>query len=1025
MGCSLVGLALWAAVALVAATSELESLEEQPAPKWKDMTTRDRTMASLQANDGMNRRTRSFALQQQSDNGVFALNPEDTNSALQQSKRPALDQAAQREAGYLSTDLKVRPEALKVSPQALDRTRRQAVAHAREIEMKSEALREGGRELGESASMSADKMPKTIAALRELASALAELNEVASSDDELGESASIIGTDAEQEKDQKIARAKEKARLQMAELTEKHLVKVSEDKRDMKEAIRKAAQQRSESESRARRLVPDAEELYRSEMRSRKRAAERRYKASQDEAAQRLRNKEAEILKEKQKLSLDAESKKTQVDGDTEKFDMAEKQKYLKQLSEAERTKAKTIAVAKEQATEAKFKIKEHQRSKRTDSKLKSEAESKKFEARKRDLKEKSLQMIENLRQLEGKSIGDAKKRYQVAMESEKATIKRAAETKKKALTVHKEEVEKASAKMKESRGDLGEANKVKRKFNKQEREAKRKISKDLRELKESSSSKISELKGGLQAVKDRERQEEQAIERKGSMSDAEFKKKQLAWMERAKSNAMKNCDDAKKEGILKSKAAHLSISRLSRFLTDQSMHKSNQRDDAKRETKALNEGKEKAAKHLQAVVKKAAIEMSASGKAKSPQVDLVKQAAMGYASKKLPADRAMGNYQKRSKVASKAKELASKRSASWASEKSLTAAAKFKKDADRTCDAQQRWFQKVRHRVKKRMGTSTEKEEKAVAKGEFQEKRWAKRKAKILISKESSMTEASVKAEMKLNSESQQKQTMREKAEKTRLKSAAEHGRKLKESAEETTAKSRLRLEESMSSADAKVLEAGKVKDMAERDKKDEENSARAKEKEEKSSLKAKREAALANLRRQKEKSLKLLKAKRADNGEQLRRVREKRRERQRKAQENEDEQVKEGKKKNTEKARRAHEAARSKLEEIRASLGEAKSEANKRLLQAKLEAAKERMEAKKAMAEALAKGGGKAAIEKARKQSKALLVRSKKRHEKLVADAKKVFEREVQKETKRSLKEVKKANEDLVTKLHKLKKG
>merc|ERR1712166_760533 len=84
----------------------------------------DRKMASKQADNGMNHRTRSFARQQQSDDGIFALDTLDSGKALQQSKRPALDQAAQREAGYLSSDLSLKPEALNESPQAMDRTRR-------------------------------------------------------------------------------------------------------------------------------------------------------------------------------------------------------------------------------------------------------------------------------------------------------------------------------------------------------------------------------------------------------------------------------------------------------------------------------------------------------------------------------------------------------------------------------------------------------------------------------------------------------------------------------------------------------------------------------------------------------------------------------------------------------------------------------------------------------------------------------------------------------------------------------------
>merc|ERR1712166_1696922 len=125
---------------------------------------------------------------------------------------------------------------------------------------------------------------------------------------------------------------------------------------------------------------------------------------------------------------------------------------------------------------------------------------------------------------------------------------------------------------------------------------------------------------------------------------------------------------------------------------------------------------------------------MAADGKVKSPQVDSLKNAAVGNESTKLPGDTATGKYKSKSEDATKADVLASKHSAAWASEKSLAAANRIKEDADTTCDDQQRWFQREREKVRKRLGMSTEKGGKAVEKGDFQEGRWANLQTKILI---------------------------------------------------------------------------------------------------------------------------------------------------------------------------------------------------------------------------------------------------------------------------------------------------
>ena len=751
--------------------------------------------------------------------------------------------------------------------------------------------RAGGRELGES--RSPHRQTAVAASFEHLATALAEVNELARADSssthDLGEDVIIsrrksVTITPDSKKKRKIENLKAKVRVAMKELTEKHMLSAERDKTEYKEVVRKANLQRSQTESTARTLVPQAEALVKDRKRSRKQAAESAYTTVSNKAQQRLRAQEAQIIEEKQQLSLDAESKETEIRSRSDKVSAEEKQNYLVKMSEADRVKA---------------------------------------------LRLKLLAL--RLKALQDKSAENARLRFDDAVKGEKETIELANLMKKQAFHLHREELEKADTQMKEAQNDIGEAKDV-----------------SYKEF-VASHAKLPHR------VIEPERKKQLALEGQAIIQvSASERKKQLAWVDQAKRTAMKSCNGAKKEEIVKSKAAHLSVSRLSRFLTDKSKTEGHQRDEAQRQSKKLNDSKEKANKDFEDVVKKAAVQMAADGKVKTPQVDSLKNAAVGYESTKLPADTATGKYKSKSEDATKAEVLASKRSAAWASEKSLASANRFKEDADITCDDQQRWFQREREKVRKRLGMSTEKGGKAVEKGEFQEGRWANLQTKILMSKGQYMTEDSVKDQMKLSSE--------------------------------TRAKSGLRLKESISVEDQRVLQARQLKD------------------------KAKRELALVRLNGENAQDKKLLNAKGGSHDAQLRKVRTEIRALKREAQVQEDQTVAAAEMKADENIRRAHQQAKMQLEEVKSRLGEARSEADKRLLKDRLEAAQNHVEAKKMLAEAEVSRDG-SLIAQAHEQRKEAMVNAKDKYSRMMKDAKAKFETKIESETGVAINDVKKA--------------
>lgn len=644
---------------------------------------------------------------------------------------------------------------------------------------------------------------------------------------------------------------------------------------------------------------------------------------------------------------------------------------------------------------------------------------AKKFEDMKKRLKQKSDHMVAELRRLEEKESGDSKKKYEAAEKSEKEAIKSSGERKDEASKRAREKISKAEDDSKQAEQDLGEAERMKDSFAAKERKEERDKERKIRQLDREKGAAVNKIKEQIKETEEEAAAQEKKMMQKGNTTDAEYRKKQMAWLDRAKSSAMKNCDDAKKEAILKSKASHLSLSSLSRSIQDHSVVSSNAVEDSERKSQELEAAKKKSAENLQKIVAKTAKGMANGGEG---AVDAVKKAAVAYAQNKLPADREKRTLKDAEAEARKAQKMAKKKNHEWATQKSLQAADEFKEKAEKICDSQQVWFGKVRHRVKKRLGTASEKDEKSAAKGEFQEQRWALRKVKLLLGKEKAVTEKSVKSEMKAGASAKDKQAFEEKSQKSKIEAAKERARKLKRGSAAQKAQAQFELKESIDAEDAKINEARKLRELAERDAKTQQKSAEKKEADQKISLKAKQKASLAKLNEREEKSLKLLKAKSAGREEKLREIRKKKRHLEEEARRREEKDVEEAKKVTAEKARRAHEEAQRKVREIKESLSEAKASADKRLLRAKLEAAKERAEAKRVMAEAMKTTGPeskKKIIMAAKAQAEKLLAGAKKRSVQLTKDARAEFEETVQKETQKSLKDVKTIKGELNSKI------
>jgi len=1007
--------ALWVAIICVA-TGEVGATHESGPPSlaprhklaaasWKDLSAEDKRMAAAQAGHAKHSASLRFAQRQSSEHGVFALQDAEWNQAAEQAKRPVFDERVQREVHYLSS-----PEH-ESAAHSWQNTINSANQKDREARLKMAELRSGELDLGEAGDVA--QHLSLSEGLNQLADALL------TGQRDLGESDDVS---AMTQNNEKIQKAEEKARLEMKSITEAHLARINTAKKLMQERIRKSNDMRLESDRRSRALVPQAEQLALEQANAQKRAAERRQKASEDQAAQKLERVEASILREQQQDSLDAEAAESKAQNTADQEDMQQKQRYLAKLAGADKKKVAQIAKARQQAQESSLKYKEHARQAKDKVQFKSEAMEKKFETMRSELLKKSNKMISNLQALEQKATGGAEAVYQSAEKSEKQAIRSAGSAKEAAQERAKEKGYKADETDKQAAKDLGESHKMKDQLSSTERKAKRDGRTTLRQLERSQSAQKKSIREQIQATEAEAASKEKKMMQTGNNTDTAYRAKQMRWLDRAKKSAMQNCEDAKKESIFKTKASSLSISSLARTIQDHKTVSSNAVEDSQAKTLKLELAKKAASKTLQKAVAKAASSMATGAKA---QLDALKKAAVLFASSKLPADREMKKLENARKESTKANKVALARGSEWASHESTTAAHKFKEQADQTCDQQQQWFAQVRHRVKKRLGTASEKDRKAAEHGEFVEQRWALGKVKILLTKEKTISEQSVKAEIKAGSSEKAKTAFESKAQKTSIAATKERALKLKQQAVAMRTTSKFELKEAIDGEDAKILEARKLREMSERGSKTQEKSARAKEKDQKSAISAKRQQSLHKLKEREEKAVKLLQLKQDDRQERLHKVKKKKKVLEHDARRREEDEVEAARASAAEKTRRAHTEAQRKVQQLKQDLNEAKNAADKRLLSAKLEMAEERAAAKRTMAEALKAFGPdakKKMILAAKAQAEKLLKSAKKRSVQLSADAKKEFEDTVQRETAKSLKDVKGIKEKLGATIHSL---
>merc|ERR1711998_533413 len=97
-------------------------------------------------------------------------------------------------------------------------------------------------------------------------------------------------------------------------------------------------------------------------------------------------------------------------------------------------------------------------------------------------------------------------------------------------------------------------------------------------------------------------------------------------------------------------------------------------------------------------------------------------------------------------------------------------------------------------------------------------------------------------------------KQRTKEKAEKTATESKSTHVTNLRDKSRETRAKSKIKLKEALDAEDAKIKQADRLKDMAEKDYKAEQHTVHQRLRAQQAAFQAKQSISLGSLSKQKE---------------------------------------------------------------------------------------------------------------------------------------------------------------------------
>lgn len=474
-----------------------------------------------------------------------------------------------------------------------------------------------------------------------------------------------------------------------------------------------------------------------------KSAAENEYRAVQ-----------ARALKQKQAAAIRYTQRSNELTAEASKTKMAAVTHFEKKLAVLDSKKEAATAEAKQLLIKAKAEMEDSGNRAREQHRIQMENLNLKFDKMEADIGIRSKETLASLDATEKKMRASAKKAFEQSKEKAEKMVnssKQARMAAQKKADKLMEEAGKAKSTAIKSTSDIGG---TEIKFKQAEQDRERKIKADVGKLATEKNKFNLEVKVDRKEVLEKERVRDQANAAQGALSEAEYRKRQEAWLETVKKTSEKNCEDAKKEAILQTRAGRIANLRLVRMARDTKKMKEMVLEDIKTKGKRSFDMKEKAQKHLKKVVQASANAMKAS--AGSYDASAVQKAAVEYSKLAGPETSQEERIKEATEKLKEATKNVEQHSDIWMKATNKQNADTLKETADATCSKEQHKYHTVKYRVGKRLGTATEADEKALAKREHDDKKWADKEVSVMIGQGKALNEAGAKKEAQLNAEMQ-----------------------------------------------------------------------------------------------------------------------------------------------------------------------------------------------------------------------------------------------------------------------------
>jgi len=964
------------------------------APSWANMAAKDKAMAAKQGEvshflGAMSSKEASFAKRQGAQNQMFALSRKDRDLAHRQTT-VSLGKSGEKSLRELTTPDKYRPSDVKLSH--LASIRRKALQRAKKLRKELAAMKKKPAHRKQSLTQSLDSIQNAITESTE-----------EDEDMDLGESMGVgVG------KHEKVVKAEQKAKIEMAADTKRHEAEIKTFRREMKEMVKKANRVRNAALQKSQKFVPKAVSEYNQKAGAKKRMAQQKNNALISQAMSAFKRAEADSIKAKQELSLRITGKKNEVQGHKSKRVMESKSHYQKQLVVFQNARTKAIARYRKQLVEATTELQNKARSSAEGRVKQARGMKMKFETMTKKMQARMKKELSKLKAVEAKGRTSAEKAWKAAQSKGK-----------KAITMIKMKTgaakKGAGIMLKESKSDSSKADKEKDRelktklvFKAKEKARKKKVKKKVRKLKKEENKFDLNAKKEQKEVDAKEKMREKAMAKKGSLSAAEFKKRQMKWLAMVKKTAKKNCHDAKREAILRTRASRFATDRLSRMSKDMAKMKANVLADVKSKGKKAYDAKERAGKKLKKIVAAQGKAMAGGGKY---DATAVQKAAAAFAKVSGPKKSEGQIIKEASKKAADAKKSAAKHTKIWAKKQATKTGKNLKKTANSVCHKEQMKYETVRYRVRKRLGLANEGEHKALIKGQFKDKKWALSKVTVMLGKKKKMNEASEKKKNQLSEKEKKAEKNAEKKQKAKLQAIKEKQKKFSDAAKKKEAAAKAKMKEAAAKKKAKIDEAKKLMAVSEKSYKKQVKQGRQKLKQAMSKIMSSSKKEESSINARMKKAMALQKGGKSTLKADIEKAKKKAKENETKARQREKARIqKAGKQRDSELKKRTL-VAKNKMSELNVKIKNGKTAADKRMLKAKLVLSRKKQEAKKILAEALKGGAGakQNAIYEAKLKAQKLLGKSNKVAKKAMKDARKIFVAKVKKATAKYLANIK----------------